>query len=264
MIISDKYKFVFVHIPKNAGTEVRSLIQRFDDTKGRFENPVECHPSLGTIDYAHLPLRILEKYFPEEYKKIINYKTFAIVRNPTVRFISSFSQHLRQTNQKPIHEITSKEQLSELLRIIDWLKENDQLEILPSEYVHFTPQHKYIFNGNEEVIENLFLTTQIVDVAKFISDLTGETIAYKSSRKNPTYQYKNSIFRSVCESIRPLYRVSKKCIPEITLEWMRDAVYKKGSESYLQLLNDPTVEEFVHEFYKKDFELYETLQGRNR
>ncbi|MEJ2619975.1 MAG: sulfotransferase family 2 domain-containing protein [Candidatus Thiodiazotropha sp.] len=257
MIISDQYQFVFIHIPKNAGMEVRSLIQYLDETKGSFTNRIEQHPVLGDIDYVHLPLGIIERYFKNEYEKILNYKTFAIVRDPAERFVSSFSQHLRQTGKKPIHKMTRREQVRELQVIVDKLRRLRSQEILPYELVHFTPQCDYIFNGDNRIVDKLFLTNEMDKVEKYISTLLGKSVAFKEgSRANPTYCYKNIFFRVLFESFRPIYRLLKDWIPERILMSVRNLVFKKGSNSYIEILNNKVLLEFVHDYYQKDFEIY--------
>ena len=64
LIISDRFGFAFVHIPKCAGSTVREQIRRIDpecfEMAGR-----RMHPDLGKIDAMHLPLDILRDHFPE-------------------------------------------------------------------------------------------------------------------------------------------------------------------------------------------------------
>lgn len=43
MIISDKYRFVFIHIPKCAGMTIQNQLQSFDDTNGAHMGKVANH-----------------------------------------------------------------------------------------------------------------------------------------------------------------------------------------------------------------------------
>ena len=56
MIIDDQNKFVFVHIPKCAGSSIRSKLDVFDTTGGFLRPPVQEVDGVGLLDLAHLPL----------------------------------------------------------------------------------------------------------------------------------------------------------------------------------------------------------------
>lgn len=49
MIIDDRHRFVFVHIPKCAGTSVRQVLKQFDSYEGRWANAKREHPELGRL-----------------------------------------------------------------------------------------------------------------------------------------------------------------------------------------------------------------------
>ena len=82
MIISDKEKFVFVHIPKCAGTSVRSRIEHLDDRSGAYSGRLEQHPELGLLNYVHLPLQTLSDHFPAEFECIKSYRSLAVLGIP--------------------------------------------------------------------------------------------------------------------------------------------------------------------------------------
>ena len=52
MILSDRYRFVFIHVPKCAGTSVRAAVAPYHDADSRFLKGVELHPDLGEIDFG--------------------------------------------------------------------------------------------------------------------------------------------------------------------------------------------------------------------
>ena len=50
MIISDRNKFVFIHIPKCAGTSIRSRVEHLDDRNGAYSSRLDEHPELGLLN----------------------------------------------------------------------------------------------------------------------------------------------------------------------------------------------------------------------
>jgi hypothetical protein len=89
MIISDRHHFVFAHIPKCAGTSVRDALQHLDDRDGFYTGRVDQHPTLGLLDYVHIPLFNLRDHFRSEFEKAGDYWSFAVVRDPFGRFPSA-------------------------------------------------------------------------------------------------------------------------------------------------------------------------------
>ena len=104
MIISDEKKFVFLHNPKAAGTTVRFALNKFDSYDSKFWRN-ECEELGRYGDMAHLSTQSLKSFFPEEYKKIVNYYTFGFVRDPLKRFFSGFNEThkalLQRVNEEP-------------------------------------------------------------------------------------------------------------------------------------------------------------------
>src|ERR1700744_524201 len=95
MIISDPHRFVFVHVPKCAGTSVRRALRAIDTSDGQFWRIGE-HPEMGAVHFAHLTLPDLARYFPETLAKIRDYQSMAIIRDPRDRFFSAIFQRLRE------------------------------------------------------------------------------------------------------------------------------------------------------------------------
>ena len=86
MIISHKYKFVFIHIYKNGGTFTTNLIMNLDP------NAINLINSEG---YGHQKYKDI--YEMELFDTIKNYAFFVIIRNPIDQLISyyNFTKNLR-------------------------------------------------------------------------------------------------------------------------------------------------------------------------
>lgn len=95
MIIDDTHQFVFVHIPKCAGSSVHAQLSLFD-ARDPASHRGGVHPVLGPIHFAHIPLRFLRDHFPAEFAKLGVYRSFALTRDPRARFVSATVQHLRE------------------------------------------------------------------------------------------------------------------------------------------------------------------------
>ncbi|MEO0369118.1 MAG: sulfotransferase family 2 domain-containing protein [Pseudomonadota bacterium] len=104
MLISDQHEFIFVHIPKTAGTSIRtalqpyslerpsgglaSLLRRFDLPKDYRKHRFKLHTTL-----AQLQSKMVED-------KFMRYKKICFVRNPWDRAVSSFAYDNFGTDDK--------------------------------------------------------------------------------------------------------------------------------------------------------------------
>jgi len=111
VIVSKTHKFIFVHIPKNAGTSVRNSLMPFADGNA-LANQKTKHEDLPTFFARH------GASFPDYFK-------FAFVRNPWDRIVS-FYFFLRQHMSDEISEIQAVDDFKTFLRLLDrdvaWLK----------------------------------------------------------------------------------------------------------------------------------------------
>ena len=102
MIVSHKHKFVFVHIPKNGGTTIRTALDPYADLYGlnkitplhpERDQGVLAHTKYEENDYAtwHPYGKEIKNFFAKNNWKWDEYYKFAIVRNPWDRKISFYS-----------------------------------------------------------------------------------------------------------------------------------------------------------------------------
>lgn len=80
MIVSDEYKYIFLHVPKNAGTSIKEVLK-------------EKHMGIqhGVHTSAVKAQRLLGKIQFDDYFK------FAVVRNPYSRVVSWYNHLLRES-----------------------------------------------------------------------------------------------------------------------------------------------------------------------
>tara|TARA_Y100000310_G_C20149471_1_gene564018 strand:+ start:13 stop:573 length:561 start_codon:yes stop_codon:yes gene_type:complete len=98
-MIIDKEKIIFIHIPKTAGTSIRSY---FKSISRRKKKPRK-HATIKEIEYS----------FPTEYK---TYKKFTVVRNPYDRILSWFF-YLKTKKNSHVQNMEFKEWLNYLVEI---------------------------------------------------------------------------------------------------------------------------------------------------
>ena len=103
MIISDAHRFVFVHVPKSAGTSIRAALASFADRR-----------SAASPDTTHETLPALLARHPE----LATHFKFAFVRNPWERLVSFFF-HARQRLAATFPQFHAMDGLEAMLRLID-------------------------------------------------------------------------------------------------------------------------------------------------
>ena len=104
MIISDKKQFIFVHIPKTAGSSIQSALSEYQIEKPRskasrllrhFNLPNDYHQFRFTL---HSTLTDAQRKMPsavfQQFKKV------AFVRNPWDRMVSSYAYKIHGTAEK--------------------------------------------------------------------------------------------------------------------------------------------------------------------
>ena len=139
MIINVEKNFIFIHIPKNAGTEMTRNIGKVYKKNIILQ---QVDPKTG-IDKMHLYLDVIHKYVnPNLFENAIK---FCIIRNPYEKLYSAWN-YLR-----------NRYQFSNVNDFIKY-KINKEfiygLELIPRDArVHYRPQHTFIYDieGNKKV-----------------------------------------------------------------------------------------------------------------
>ena len=258
MLISDKYQFVFVHIPKCAGTFIRSHLRPFAETEHFYH--IKMHPDLGKVNFSHIPLSILEKHFRNDYEKILNYWSFAIVRDPSSRFVSSFAQYLKEFKGLKLFKLGKKDIENSLDEVITKLIQHDDSELLPLELIHFQKQHSYIFSQEVQVVKQLYRNSDFGNLFGDLNRHTGTPITPKmvdaSNKMNETpLFFKNKLLRKIVEAPRPLKGRIFKHLPVGTQAILKKALFAPKEKMEETIMRPVFVRQFVRDYYKMDFKL---------
>ena len=257
LIISDDYKFAFIHIPKCGGTDIKFDLGSLDSYSGAFDGVVKEHNG-RTIDFTHLPLNVIKKEFPDVFAKIMEYDTFAIVRDPASRFKSALNQYVKSKYELGFHEF-SNAQLSLVAKdVIDSLTASgDNLDPL---FIHFQPQSDFILCDNIFLVKNLYPIESVDALQHDMKKKYGvDFSARKFGRKfNVTLEYRSLVGRLVASMVPKILRAMlRSTLPQTVLEYLR-VLFLRPSKSVIQELDSETVK-FIGEYYKRDYEIYRDI-----
>jgi hypothetical protein len=261
MIISDKYRFAFVHIPKCAGTTVRNSLQQLDDRDGFYTRRVDQHAEIGLMDYVHIPLFELRNYFGSDFERIHDYWSFAVVRDPFARFPSSVSQRVRMYGDEPIQKQGVAAIKSAIDDSMEFLaKQPRHNHRLPAEYIHFQKQVDYIYLDAERIVDTLYMvdevTTLIGDVGGHVGQELLADVGGDPARGNRAVVHRSDALQRLVETTRPVTRLFTGVLSEAARQSMRNMVYVPRDRRLSSLFNSGYVQDFIRDYYREDILLW--------
>lgn len=261
MIISDKYKFVFVHIPKCGGSSIRKRLESIDGIDSSFYG-ISDHPELGKIDLTHLPLSILQKHFVEAFDKIKRYESFAVLRDPFQRFPSSVIQRLRLYGATPVEVLSGRDIAAAVDEIIEFLSDSRSTEILPHDFSHFHRQRGFVFNDGVQIVRELFPLSDISTVFARLAELVDAPVhnetAMARTHENKSESFVSDLSARVAARLLPFYTDSvKRRLPTGLRRMLRQRFLVDLASKYEDVFTSNHVMEFVGDYYCEDIELFE-------
>lgn len=264
MIVNDTHRFVFVHVPKCAGSTVRRRLRHLDETGGKFGTPYGSHPDLGSIDMGHIPLFVLRRHFPEEYEKVREYAAFALVRDPFDRFPSSLSQRFNMYGESPMRRVSEAEIREEIDGVIRFLEDRaDARSYLPAEYIHFQRQVDFILDQGMRVVDRVYGTDQVNRLIDDIAARAGAALPEAEERINESMVFRSDAARGFVEAVRP---VARAMLPEPLRRWLGERVLRglsvPRSQRFAHLFAVEHVQDFIRRYYAADIALFESVTGR--
>ena len=254
MIISDKEKFAFVHIPKCAGTSVRARIEHLDDRYGAYSSRLENHSELGLLNYVHLPLATLAEHFSHDFECIQTYRSLAVLRDPSQRFISSVSQYCNRYTDTDMRSHSVKTLKREVWKLIDLL---EGLEIkspgsrLPAEFIHFQQQHHYTHLNGLQVVKHLVDVSQ---VDALLTSLLGHNVVMDepSIKENESRVYRSPRARLLALATRAVAPRLGAALPSVASKWVRAHVYSPLTHQFDEVFQHEKVRSFIATYYELD------------
>lgn len=250
MKIIDSTRFVYIHIPKCGGTSVtRSL-------PGVKTSLVDNgHGELS----AHVPLKHISKTDPNTFAKILDYESFAHVREPVLRFRSALFQHAREYLRLPSVELTEAK-LSAIAHNVKQVLESNQMPH-SKRYEHFTPQHTFLEIDGERIVENISPTGDYTLINQHF-EKNGLKLIEK--HENMSLRPRDGLFGRCAKVAKPIVRLllSEQTKYNIWSILVRMEMYRPISEESPDfLLEDKTIQELIKNYYARDFEIYAEACG---
>ncbi|WP_170399812.1 sulfotransferase family 2 domain-containing protein [Ruegeria arenilitoris] len=260
MILSDRYRFIFIHIPKCAGTSVRNAVLPFHDADSRFLKTVEHHPELGEIDFRHLPLSLLRELDHEAFDKLESYESYALLRDPFQRFRSAMAQRAKMYLGKEFAQLDDKDIRDEIGKVITYLQ--SEPAVIAPDYVHFARQSIFVETDGRRMVRNLY---PVERMDCFVSDLARhigtDTLEIGHANRTTVFRYQGLS--------RVMYAgsaVARRVLPGPIYEKMRVSarkiLMKPNTSSVPSVFDEPDVRGFVQDYYAADIALHrKALEG---
>ncbi|KJD33390.1 hypothetical protein PK35_05900 [Tamlana nanhaiensis] len=114
MVISKNKKFIFIHIPKSAGTSIQSALELNLNNENHWAvSKTTKHQSLKDLITLYEHSNFLEKLVQDF--SFLNYYKFAVVRNPFDRLLSLYNYLKKYEVRKEIKSVETFEEFIEKL-----------------------------------------------------------------------------------------------------------------------------------------------------
>lgn len=254
MIISDRNKFVFIHIPKCAGTSVRSRIEHLDDRRGAYSSRLDEHPELGLLNYVHIPLKTLRDYFPREYECLEAYRSLAVMRDPSARFVSSVSQYSNRYSDVEMRRHTIQTLRRQVDRLIDEIEEQEALNPggrLPAKLIHFQRQHHFTHLDGAQVVQNIVDVSQVDNAlmdALGASELRGDDAV----KANESRVYRNEGVKILASSVKAFVPGLHRALSPRVSAWMAAHLHAPLTDQFATVFESAKVCDFIARYYDFD------------
>jgi hypothetical protein len=250
--IDEVNRVAFIHIPKCAGT---SIIEQLKSSENwQFNQGLEQHSDLGLISPSHVPLKFLESHFPGIFRKVCEYNSFALVRDPYERFASAVFEKIETFDKISRIRVTTDHALSEAHKVMSWLV--DRENFCEAEYIHFSKQFHYVNLGDRRIVREIYPIEAIGQFCDKLNYIAGTNIN-PDIKLNINYAPPKGSLYSQLYRLRPLYKNFTTARFRQTI--VKHFLLKKNSSRhpmYERFRDDPLLNAFVENYYKDDLILH--------
>ncbi|WP_171236696.1 sulfotransferase family 2 domain-containing protein [Ruegeria sp. HKCCA6837] len=254
MILSDRHRFVFIHVPKCAGTSVRNAVRPYHDADERFLKAVERHPELGEIDFRHLPLRLLRDLDPEAFEKLKIYESYALLRDPFQRFRSAMSQRAKMYLGKEFAQLGPEEIREETENVIAYL--NSEPEVIAPGFIHFARQSDFVRVDDVLLVRNLYPVERLDLLAVALGGHLGiERLEFGHINQTTTFRHPQ-----LKHVMRQGSAMVRRILPQPAHQALRDTArrlfMRPSDPAVLPEFDDDGVRGFIESYYATDIALH--------
>ena len=174
MIFSEKHKFIFIHIPKTAGSSINTALcleeyeprQGLIFSRGSTNNNKKVRVSVfnnqsssvyfeNSVDYAH-PFYPIIRFLVQPHIDDPSYFSFAFVRNPFDRIVSAYTYAQRRKefegNESNVDPDFIFSSFTEFCK--NYLSKDNLCDPVTKYNIHFLPQYKFLYDPKEADSEN--------------------------------------------------------------------------------------------------------------
>lgn len=262
MLISHEHRFSFVHIPKCAGTSLRGAISPLTQPEDRYWL-YEDLEGVGRVDIAHMPLWFMAERFPEAYRALRDYRSYAVIRDPQARFLSSVAEHFRNFQSGRAEQMPRSRVRSKVMAIMEKLRWTRRL--IDHEYIHFTPQVDFVRHEGEQIVEALYPVEEIPTLLEDLSAHVDQPLALEDAPQ------RSRRMSGLPPRLRRVLLFGKSALERSPLA-RHSARIEAAIRPYTNRLNRPLsidwlgeeafVRDFVAEHYAADIALHADLTDR--
>jgi hypothetical protein len=192
MLICKEENFIFIHIPKNSGTEMSKQIQ---EIYKNCELIKEVDKTTG-IDKMHLYLEVIDKYIDKDFfTKAIK---FCIIRNPYEKIYSAWNYLKKRYEYKDVNEFIKHKLSEEFIYGLELVNKDAR--------VHYRPQYTFIYDEkNNNKIDYIIRYEKLnEDIDKLNKKYNLKIPLYGNNKENMYIKYLNN------ESINKINELYKK------------------------------------------------------
>lgn len=170
MIISHKYKFIFIHIPKTAGTFLWKLLKNIDN------DIIEIfkRTSKTTMHHKGYEIEYIAAILDFDYTE---YTSFCVVRNPYDLYVSLY-EYISRNPDYPTHNIVKNLTFQKFIKHnfnkINMFIESNMIVSCEKDFLHqnYVNQYEYVYeNGVQKVDKILRFENLQQDLFQFFDTL---------------------------------------------------------------------------------------------
>jgi hypothetical protein len=189
--ISHKYKCIFIHIPKSAGTSIETSPIFFDSKE-----------TTGKAPAGHTSCLQFQNLFPNEFKE---YFKFSFVRNPWDRLVSAYfhyRQNILNYGDKKNYEkyLYKYDSFDEFIR--KFVNEDNIYKI-----IHLKPQYEFLCDCNNNIMVDFVGRVENIEKDfKIICKKIGVIYKLKNKRKTRHGHYSNFYVKDTMKIVERVYK----------------------------------------------------------